>query len=254
VTASPFDAEVADPYTLSADSAAAALAGSRWRRLAVLGDSLAKGVGDPSPGYRDLSWADRVADALRAVQPSLQYLNTGERGARVGDVVSGQLPAVLGFRPDLAIVVCGGNDLLAADYSAGATGTLLGVLCRSLRAVGADVLTFTLQDITAAYPSLGSSLRDGIGGLNDVIRSVAGSCDAIVVEMWGHPSQGDQDVYSADMMHASRRGHAIVAAATVRRLALAAGSRDPGGRNIREYEPAASQATGQPWDARDRRG
>ena len=47
-------------------SLVAALQGARWRRLAVLGDSIAEGVRDPHPGFSDLSWIDRIADQLNA--------------------------------------------------------------------------------------------------------------------------------------------------------------------------------------------
>ena len=54
------------------------LAGARWRRLAVLGDSIAAGVGDPVDGYQDRAWADRLAAALGVI-----HLNTGRAGAKL---------------------------------------------------------------------------------------------------------------------------------------------------------------------------
>jgi lysophospholipase L1-like esterase len=219
-----YAAEAADPHTLDVDAAAGLLSGAPWRRLAVLGDSLAKGIGDLTPGYRDVSWADRLVDALRIVQPDLEYLNTGVRGARTDEVVEDQLDRVVAYRPDLAVVVCGGNDLLAPGFSAAVVRDWMEQIFAPLDAGGADIVTYTLQDITTAYPELASgTLRDGIAGLNDVIREVAASHGAIVVEMWGHPTQADKGIYSADLIHASRRGHAIVAAATVRALAESLG-------------------------------
>lgn len=212
-----YPAEAADPYAISAEQAIAELAGAPWRRLAVLGDSLARGVGDPSPGYRDVSWADRLVEALRTHQPELEYLNTGKVGARAREVADEQLAAVLDFRPDLAIVVCGGNDLVAPDFSAEDLAGQLERLFRPLHEQGADIVTYTLQDISAAYPEL-ASLRDGIALLNETVRRAAEAVGATVVEMWGHPAQAEKDRYSADLMHGSRRGHAAVAASTVLRL------------------------------------
>jgi len=211
--------EARDPYTLSADEAAAALAGAPWPRLAVLGDSFAAGICDPTPGYRDVTWADRLTEALRRVLPQLEYLNTGERGARTADVFDRQLRPVLCFRPDLVVLICGGNDMLTPDYSPhelrGRLDKLLGPLC----AIGADVVMYTMMDITTAYPELGDTLRDAIDGLNKVIRQVAADHGAILVELWGHPCQSDKDMYSKDLIHGTWRGQAIMAAMTVQRLA-----------------------------------
>ena len=66
--------EAADPYCLRPGEAATLLAGHPWRRFAVLGDSIAEGVGDPVPGYEHLGWADRVAAALRQHRPDLAVL------------------------------------------------------------------------------------------------------------------------------------------------------------------------------------
>jgi lysophospholipase L1-like esterase len=216
----PYAAEAADPYTMDADEATRTLKGAGWQRFAAVGDSLAKGIGDPSPGYRDLSWADRVAATLQAAQPRLSYLNTGQRGAVTSEVIERQLQAALDFRPDLCAVVCGGNDMLTPGFSAGALHDHLAALFGPLRQTGADVFTYALQDITTAYPELEAfGLHKGIKTLNEVVRQTAAEHGVTVIEMWGHPTQSATDVYSADLIHASRRGHAIIAAVTVRHLA-----------------------------------
>ena len=68
--------EANDTYCLCADEAGALLAGAPWRRLLVMGDSIAAGIGDPVQGYLDGGWADRLAAALAAA-----YLNVGRAGA-----------------------------------------------------------------------------------------------------------------------------------------------------------------------------
>src|SRR5215211_3749346 len=78
--------EIADPHCLSDSDAADLLRGAPWRRFAVMGDSFAEGVGGPCPGYADVPWAERVAEALRANQPDLAYLNTGKMGLRTAEV------------------------------------------------------------------------------------------------------------------------------------------------------------------------
>jgi lysophospholipase L1-like esterase len=215
-----YAAEAADPHTMDAADAARLLAGAQWRRFAAVGDSLAKGIGDPSPGYADLCWADRVAATLRAVQPQLSYLNTGQRGALTSEVIERQLQTALDFRPDLCVVVSGGNDLLTEDFAEQALHDQLTALYRPLRQAGAEVFTYALQDITTAYPELEAfGLHAGIKKLNGVVRQAAAEQGVSVIEMWGHPAQSAKDVYSADLIHASRRGHAIISAVTVRHLA-----------------------------------
>ena len=40
------------------------LRGAPWRRVAVLGDSIAEGVREPHDGFRDLSWIERIVEPL----------------------------------------------------------------------------------------------------------------------------------------------------------------------------------------------
>jgi hypothetical protein len=58
--------ESTDPYCLKAGESRQLLAGHPWRRFAVLGDSVAKGLCEPVDGYSNLQWADRIAAELRA--------------------------------------------------------------------------------------------------------------------------------------------------------------------------------------------
>src|SRR5436309_1786285 len=101
-----------DPHCITDADAAALLLDAPWRRLAVIGDSMAAGVGDDVPGYPAGGWAATVARVLTLVHPDLAYLNLGERDRYAAEVREQQLPLALDFRPDLAVVLAGGNDLL----------------------------------------------------------------------------------------------------------------------------------------------
>lgn len=49
---------LATPHLLSPTEQRRLLAGAPWKRLVVMGDSIAAGVGDPTPGYPDRPWGD----------------------------------------------------------------------------------------------------------------------------------------------------------------------------------------------------
>lgn len=218
--AASYPAEAADPHCLRPGEGEALLRGAPWRRFAVLGDSLAEGLGDPLPGYRTASWADRTAQALARVRPELAYLNLGVRGLTAAQVRAGQAQTAAAFRPDLVCVVCGGNDLLAPGFSPEAVERELDALFGTFTAPGTTVFTFALADVASAVPELrGGPLDEGVPVLNAVTRSVAARHGALVVDMHGHPAGGDRDMFSADMVHFTARGHAVAAAAVLRALA-----------------------------------
>ncbi|MBY8878577.1 SGNH/GDSL hydrolase family protein [Actinacidiphila acidipaludis] len=221
-----FPAEAADPHCLAEGEGALLLRDAPWKRFAVVGDSLAEGLGDPLPGYRTASWADRVAEVLRTATPDLAYTNLGVRGRTAAQVRAGQAAAAAGFGPDLVCVVCGGNDLLLPGFSPARVGRELDLLFAGLANPGTTVFTYALTDVARAVPELrGSPLEQGVGVLNSVTGAAAARHGVLVVGMDGHPAAGDRDLYSADLVHFSARGHAVAAAATVRALA----TRLPGG-------------------------
>ncbi|WP_188192106.1 SGNH/GDSL hydrolase family protein [Nonomuraea sp. SYSU D8015] len=79
-------------------------------RIAALGDSVTVGLGDSVPGR---GWAGFLAEALAPAELS----NLAVCGARVADVVRGQLPRALALRPSVATVLVGVNDTLRGDFA-----------------------------------------------------------------------------------------------------------------------------------------
>ena len=212
--------EAADPHCLSDAESDALLRGAPWKRLAVVGDSLVEGLGDPVPGYRTACWADRLAEALRRTAPDLAYLNLGRRGLTAAQVRAEQGDRAAAFAPDLLGVVCGGNDLLLPGFSPRVLASELDRLFDSLAAPGTTLFVYALANVVDAIPELrGGPLEKGVEVLNEVTRKVADRYGALVVRMYGHPASADRDLFSADRVHASARGHAVIAAATIRALA-----------------------------------
>lgn len=217
-----FPAEAADPHCLHPGEGTRLLEGAPWKRFAVLGDSLAEGLGDPLPGYRTVPWADRVAAALAGAVPELAYLNLGERGLTAAQVRESQADRAAAFAPDLVAIVCGGNDLLLPDFSPEALERELDLLFSRFAGPRTTVFCYALANVAAAVPELrGGRLEKGVAVLNSVTRSVARRHGALIVEMYDHPAVAERDLFSADLVHGSARGHAVFAAAGIRTLAAA---------------------------------
>jgi lysophospholipase L1-like esterase len=213
-----------EPDLLPFASQVALLGGAPWRRLAVLGDSIAEGVREPYDGYLDLSWIDRIADPLRAVAPGLTVMNLGVRDLLAAEVRERQVDAALAFGPDLAIVAAGGTDALRGSFAPERVARELEGIVGPLRQAGADVLMIELMDIVSSglVPAeYAGPLDERMRALAGITRAVASRRGAMLVEMRGHPASADPAVYSSDRLHLNARGHAIVAAEAVRVLSSA---------------------------------
>lgn len=214
--------EETDPHCRTDAELVTCLSGSPWRRLVVLGDSVAEGLGDPVDGYPATPWADRLAGLLRAHRPDLEYLNLGRRDLLAEQVRAEQLGPALAFAPDLAVVACGGNDMLRRAYVPDAVDATLTAIVSALRAAGSDVITMGLFDIASApivpesrRPGLQSRLRTLCRRTKDIARLHG----AWHVDLTSHVASPDPSLYSADGLHVNGRGHAIVVTETVRSLA-----------------------------------
>ncbi|MEV6062524.1 SGNH/GDSL hydrolase family protein [Nocardia asteroides] len=212
--------EADDPLLLSHAQAVALLDGAPWQRFAVLGDSIAAGTGDPSPGYAATGWADRVAAVLSSVNPALVYRNTGRIGATSTQVRQRQLPQVLEFAPDLVHVNCGGNDLFEAGGDPNRLHDNLSAMCEALAAIGAQLSVFTVADVWEVERMAPMRpMRERMAAMNEVVRTVAVEYDAVLTEFWDHPVRTRPTLMSADLIHFTTSGHAVVATEVVRSLA-----------------------------------
>jgi lysophospholipase L1-like esterase len=214
----------ADPYCLTDEAAARLLADAPWRSLAVLGDSVAAGVGDDVPGFPSGGWAATLARVLGRDHPDFGYLNLGERDRYAAEVRETQLPAALAFRPDLAFVAAGGNDLLRRRFDPEVLAVEIDAMVGALRGQASTVVTFAFMDITRSDIALG----EGAGRFGERLRTygrvvgeVARRHGGVHVVMTDHAAAAEASSYSADRLHLSARGHAVVAAETMRQLAVA---------------------------------
>ncbi|WP_433462633.1 SGNH/GDSL hydrolase family protein [Spirillospora sp. CA-128828] len=215
--------EWTDPSVMPAADAAALLADAPWTRMVTIGDSVAEGIREAVPGYRDMSWTDRVEEALGAVTPEFAALNLGRRDLVAAQVAAEQLRPALAFGPDLAFVVAGGNDMLRPHFDEDEVRRELVSMVSAFRAAGADVVTIGLLDITAAglgparYREVMSARTRRLAALTAEVAAEHGACH--VDNPPGHPVAADPGIYSSDQLHLNARGHAFAAANTIRALA-----------------------------------
>ncbi|WP_433292044.1 SGNH/GDSL hydrolase family protein [Actinoplanes sp. CA-030573] len=177
---------------------------ARWRRVAVLGDSIAVHRGEPVDGYPTQTWAERVALVLAPDE----YLNLGVPGARAAEIRAGQLAAALAFRPELAIVAAGANDAARRDFRPGAVAEELSMMLDRLTDAGAVVVTFGCFDLSATLgPEVAARLRE-LGELTERLTRKHGG---VHIDFSGHPATRE-GLVGADGLHINARGHAMVAA------------------------------------------
>lgn len=216
--------EVVGPHCLSAREAGEYLRGAPWRRFAVMGDSMAAGVGGPSSGYADVPWPVRVVEALRYSRPDVAYLNTGEANLRTADILATQLDRVLDFRPDLVTIVAGSNDAFSRSADLDVVQDSLDATCATFTERGAHLLLFTVTNVFDKSERL-APFGKRIADLNDRIRVLAAKHGATLIEMWDHPIRHAPELMSADGIHFSMMGQAVLASEIVRGLATSAGAR-----------------------------
>ncbi|BCK59273.1 SGNH/GDSL hydrolase family protein [Nocardia wallacei] len=212
----PAATEATDPYCLPPLTSAALLFDAPWRRFGVVGDSLSAGIGDPTPGYADQGWADRVANILRRVRPDLRYLNTAENGVTTARTVAGQFDRMRAFAPDLLHLPSGPNDIVRRDPDFDAIEKAMRRMYDLAADTGALLTTFTLGRayVVPAFPDWPDRIRT----MNAMTRRLATEYGAVVVDMWDHPVNDRANLVSADQIHFSTSGQAVMATEFVRRL------------------------------------
>jgi len=183
-----------------------------FRRIAVLGDSIAVHRGDPVDGYPSRTWAERVVLALA---PGA-YLNLGVSGALAAEIRAGQLDPALTFRADLAFVTAGANDAAQRSFRPDRVSAELELMIGSLSRAGALVVTMGCFDLTA---TLGAEVAGRLRELGELTERLVLGHGGV------HVSFADQaarrsDVLGADGLHINARGHAVVAEALLDRLTV----------------------------------
>lgn len=192
----------------------------RYLRYVALGDSQTEGLGDGDESAGGLrGWADRLAEHLTAVSPTLRYANLAVRGRVAAQVRAEQLEPALALRPDLVSVVAGANDLLRPRFDAAEVAGHLEEMFAALSSSGAHVVTLTFPDVGRITP-LARPLGPRVHDLNARIREAAARHRVTVAETAPHAVTTDPRLWSADRLHASPLGHERIAAAVAHAIEL----------------------------------
>jgi lysophospholipase L1-like esterase len=213
------DIEAQDPYLLSPAEQSELLAGHPWSRFAVLGDSIAMGMGDPTEGYVTATWGGRVAAALARERDDITYANFAWHLAKAADIRDVQLGPALHLEPDLVAVLGGGADLFADEFDIVAVKAVLDDIVVALLDSGATVVTYEALDFPRAFPDpafeeMGRRLLD----LYAATRAIARERGTVHVDLYSEPWARERYCFSADPRHPTMRAQALCASATIRAL------------------------------------
>lgn len=185
-------------------------------RLALLGDSIAWGQGAARPADR---LGPRLASALEARGHEVEHRVLAVPGARSRDLAA-QVEAALPWRPTLALVVIGANDLTHREPLDAAVAALADAV-RALRGADAEVVVAPAPDL-GAVPHVPAFLRDAVRRASEVLRQR--QADAVrreggrVADPDGRASHAfatDASLFSADRFHPSSAGYAVIADAVL---------------------------------------
>ncbi|MFE1798951.1 hypothetical protein ACFW9L_22725 [Streptomyces sp. NPDC059517] len=220
-----------DPRCLRPGEAVAALAPAPWRRVVILGEHesrLARAA--VVPGYRPVSWSDRVSGALRAAHPDLACRAArGRKDLSLFEMRSRQVLDALVFRGDLALISCGGPELRQTAFDLDSVEIELSRILDSLRSATYRhaVVISPFDRSTAAGPpadaasaARADTVRERQLRLVQRIALVTLHHAAQHIDLMRHQRGLDpRTLWAPGPGRLSSRGHAVAAAAVVRALA-----------------------------------
>ncbi len=195
--------------------------------FAVLGDSIAYGQGASKPadtvGARlaaDLTGAGRSTEVRVFAVPGAD-----SRG------LAAQVQRATAWKPDLALIIIGANDLTHFVPPAEAAA-LLGAAVRTLRAAGTEVVVAPAPDLSVVPwvpPQMRAMVRAGGEALRREQARAADAAGARIADITGASAAAfaaDPALFSADHFHPSSAGYAVIVAALAPEIRAAASATD----------------------------
>jgi lysophospholipase L1-like esterase len=191
--------------------------------FAVLGDSIAYGQGASRPA--DTVGA-RLAAELAAAGTPTEVRVFAVPGAN-SQALAGQVQRATAWRPGLALIIIGANDLtrFVAPQQAAAQ---LAAAVRSLRGAGAEVVVAPAPDLSVV-PWVPEHMRMVVRAGSQLLRqaqtAAALAAGARVADIGESSSVGfaaDPALFSSDRFHPSSAGYAVITAALTPTVVAAA--------------------------------
>jgi lysophospholipase L1-like esterase len=206
---------------LSPEEVTDRLSRAPWRRFVAIGDSLTEGLGDPVEGYPTIPWAEGIAKRLEEQHPDFAFLNLGKRYLSARQVRETQLQPAIDFRPDLASVLAGGNDL-GDPFDPENIEREMDTMISALTDTGATVVTLSMPDVVRSgrYPEkMADILGPRLAVHREVTARVAERYDTVFIDYFHHPACEDPSIISDDLVHPNMHGHAIINDLVIQALA-----------------------------------
>ena len=200
-------------------------------KFAIFGDSIAYGQGASAV-------ADTVGQRLSADLTAHDLPNETRvfavPGAQSRDLRA-QVERGLSWRPQLALIIIGANDLTRFVPSEQAAAQLADAV-RRLRAAGAEVVVAPAPDLSVVPwvpPQMRAVVRAGSRVLHDAQSRVALAEGARVADIGMTSAAGfavDPGLFSADRFHPSSAGYGVIAGALATPIREAAAAAQSSGR------------------------
>jgi len=191
-------------------------------RLVLLGDSIAHGTGASRPAD---ALGPRLVAALAAGGVEAELRVVAVPGARSAGLAA-QVRRAVPWRPDLAVVVIGANDLTHLVPPDAAAADLQAAV-RALRAAGADVVLAPAPDLSAV-PHVPPAMKALVAAGSRALRQAQ---VRVTVREGGRVADVDAatsaafasrpGLFAADRFHPSSAGYAVIAAALAPAVAAA---------------------------------
>jgi lysophospholipase L1-like esterase len=193
-------------------------------RLVLLGDTTALGVGVANV---EETVGGHLAGLLADAGATVAMSSVAVSGSRSGDLATQVARALLGERPDLAVILVGANDATRLARSS-EVASALGSAVRRLREAGAAVVVGTCPDL-GAVRAVAPPLRQIMGWCGRriaraqaVAALMAGARVVDLGAMVGPVFRADPGMLCYDGFHPSADGYRVIAHALFPETAAAA--------------------------------